>query len=635
MPGLDDAVGRAAESLLALQHADGHWVFELEADVTISAELILLQHYLGRIETELQARIARYIRATQSADGGWPLFYGGASDVSASVKAYFALKAAGDSVDAPHMARARSLILARGGAGRCNVFTRITLALFGEVPWRAVPVMPVEIMLLPSWSPFHIAKVSYWSRTVLVPLLVLMALRPRARNPRAVTIRELFVEPPEAVRDWITGSTSSPLSSAFGVLDRVLRRAEPFFPPAPRQRAIEKAVAFVTERLNGDDGLGGIYPAVANALMMFDCLGYAPDHPDYATAVSALQKLLVHDGERSYCQPCLSPVWDTALACHALMEADDGRLEPTIRRALDWLEGKQVLEHVGDWAATRPGVRPGGWAFQYANPYYPDLDDTAAVALALERFDAMRYRPAIDRAAEWVLGMQSRNGGWGSFDADNTRYYLNHIPFADHGALLDPPTADVSARCLGLLARLGSPADDPAVSAAISYLRREQEPDGSWFGRWGTNYIYGTWSVLASFNAAGVAHSSPEVRRAVDWLLARQHRDGGWGETGESYWPEAPHGEAAYSAPSQTAWALLGLMAAGQVEHRAVARGVAYLIASQDGDGNWDEPWYTAVGFPRVFYLRYHGYRAFFPLWALARYRRLTAGNSRQVSFGI
>ena len=635
MPGLDAAVGRAAESLLAVQHADGHWVFELEADVTISAEFILLQHYLGRIDTELQARIALYIRATQSADGGWPLFYGGTSDVSASVKAYFALKAAGDPVDAPHMVRARSAILARGGARRCNVFTRITLALFGEVPWRAVPVMPVEIMLLPSWSPFHIAKVSYWSRTVLVPLLVLMALRPRARNPRAVTIHELFVEPPEAVRDWITGSISSPLSSAFGVLDRVLRKAVPFFPVEARQRAIEKAVSFVTERLNGEDGLGGIFPAIANAMMMFDSLGYAPDHPDYATAVSALRKLLVLDGERNYCQPCLSPVWDTALACHALMEADDGRLEPTIRRALDWLEAKQVLEHVGDWAATRPGIRPGGWAFQYANPHYPDLDDTAAVALALERFDAMRYRRAIDRAAEWVLGMQSRNGGWGSFDADNTHYYLNHIPFADHGALLDPPTADVTARCLGLLARLGSPADDPAVSAAISYLRREQERDGSWFGRWGTNYIYGTWSVLASLNAADIAHSSPEVRRAVDWLLARQHRDGGWGETGESYWPEAPHGEAAYSAPSQTAWALLGLMAAGQVEHQAVARGIAYLIASQDGDGNWDEPWYTAVGFPRVFYLRYHGYRAFFPLWALARYRKLTTGNSRRVLFGI
>ena len=633
--GLDGAVRRASESLLALQRADGHWVFELEADATISSEYILLQHYLDRIEPEPEDRIARYIRATQGADGGWPLFHGGDLDVSCSVKAYFALKAAGDPVDAPHMERARAAILARGGAQRCNVFTRVTLALFGEVPWRAVPVMPVEIMLLPGWSPFHIAKVSYWSRTVLVPLLVLMALRPSARNPKAVTIRELFVDPPEAVRGWISGPTPSPLSRAFAILDRLLRRAEPYFPTDARQRAIDRAVTFATERLNGEDGLGGIFPAIANTVMMFDCLGYSSDHPDYATALAATRKLLVLDGDRSYCQPCLSPVWDTALICHALMEVEDARLDPAIRRALDWLETRQVLEQVGDWAAARPGVRPGGWAFQYENPYYPDLDDTAAVALALDRFDSALYRRAIDRAAEWVVGMQSRNGGWASFDADNTHYYLNHIPFADHGALLDPPTADVTARCLGFLSQIGYGPDHRARSASLEYLRREQEPDGSWFGRWGTNYIYGTWSVLAALNAAGVAPSSSEVRRAVGWLLGRQHTDGGWGESGQSYFPDGAHGEAPYSTASQTAWALLGLMAAGQVEHPAVARGVAYLINSQDRDGSWDEPWFTAVGFPRVFYLRYYGYRVVFPLWALARYRRLIAGNSSQVEFGI
>jgi len=633
--GLDEAIERAGKSLLGLQRADGHWVFELEADATIPSEYILLQHYLGRIEPELEARIARYLRARQGADGGWPLFHGGDLDVSCSVKAYFALKAAGDAADAPHMAQARAAILARGGARCCNVFTRITLALFGEVPWRAVPVMPVEIMLLPGWSPFHIAKVSYWSRTVLVPLLVLMALRPRARNPKAVTINELFVEPPESVRNWISGPTSSPLSLAFGILDRLLRKAEPYFPADMRRRAIDKAVGFVTDRLNGEDGLGGIFPAIANTVMMFDCLGYATAHPDYQAALAAIRKLLVLEGEQSYCQPCLSPVWDTALTCHALMEVGDVRLEPAIRHALGWLENKQVLEHAGDWAAARPGVRPGGWAFQYENPYYPDLDDTAAVALALDRFDTARYRRAIDRAAEWVIGMQSRNGGWASFDADNTHYYLNHIPFADHGALLDPPTADVTARCLGFLAQIGYPSDDPAPSAAIEHLRREQEPDGSWFGRWGTNYIYGTWSVLAALNAAGIEPASPEVRRAVDWLLTNQHRDGGWGESGDSYFPGAPHGDAPYSTASQTAWALLGLMAAGEVEHSAVARGIAYLMNSQDQDGNWDEPWFTAVGFPRVFYLRYHGYRALFPLWALARYRWLTSGNSRLVEFGL
>ena len=633
--GLDEAIERASESLLELQQVGGNWVFELEADATIPSEYILMMHYLGRVEPELEARIARYIRAAQGADGGWPLFQGGNLDVSCSVKAYFALKAAGDAVDAPHMARARAAILARGGARQCNVFTRITLALFGELPWRAVPVMPVEIMLLPAWSPFHVAKISYWSRTVLVPLLVLMAVKPRARNPKSVTIQELFVEPPELVRNWNSNSTASPLSRAFGMLDRLLRMTEPYFPVEVRQRAIEKAAAFVTERLNGEDGLGAIFPAIVNSVMMFDCLGYAPDHPDCAIALAATRKLLVLNDERSYCQPCLSPVWDTALTSHALMDVGDAQLDPAIRRALDWLETKQVLDHAGDWIMTRPRVRPGGWAFQFENPYYPDLDDTAAVALALDRFDSGRYRRAIDRAAEWILGMQSRNGGWASFDADNTHYYLNHIPFADHGALLDPPTADVSARCLGFLAQIGYASDHPAVSAVIKFLRREQELDGSWFGRWGTNYIYGTWSVLAALNAAGIDPASPEVGRAVNWLLTRQHADGGWGESGQSYFPNAPHGDAPYSTPSQTAWALLGLMAARQVEHPVVARGISYLIASQDQDGNWDEPWFTAVGFPRVFYLRYHGYRAFFPLWALARYRHLTVGNSRQVEFGI
>ena len=637
--GLDAAIERAVGSLLSLQHADGHWVFELEAGATIPAEYILLQHYLGTIEEEaypvLEQRIARYLRDVQGADGGWPLFHGGASDISASVKAYFALKAAGDPIDAPHMARAREAILARGGARQSNVFTRIMLALWGEVPWRAVPVMPVEIMLLPSWFPFHIDKISYWSRTVLVPLLVLMAVRPTARNPRGVRIGELFTEPPESVHDWISPATPSAIGHAFTLFDRLLRLAEPMFPAEPRRRAIDRAVAFVSQRLNGEDGLGGIFPAMANALMMFDCLGYAPDHPNCVLSAAALRKLLVADGERSYCQPCVSPVWDTALAAHALMEVGEPTLTPAIRRSLDWLESKQVLDTAGDWAVARPGLRPGGWAFQHANPHYPDLDDTAAVALALSRFDEARYRDAIDRAAEWVIGMQSRDGGWGSFDADNTHSYLNHIPFADHGALLDPPTADVSARCIGFLAQIGTPPDHPALSAALDYLRREQEADGSWFGRWGTNYIYGTWSVLAALNAAGIDPGAPEVRRAVDWLLARQRADGGWGESGDSYYPDAPRGEAPCSTASQTAWALLALMAAGEADHPAVARGIGYLIGTQDRDGNWDEPWYTAVGFPRVFYLRYHGYRAFFPLWALARYRRLTIANSRRVTFGL
>jgi squalene-hopene/tetraprenyl-beta-curcumene cyclase len=369
--------------------------------------------------------------------------------------------------------------------------------------------------------------------------------------------------------------------------------------------------------------------------MMYDTLGYPRDHPNYATAAGAIKKLLTVDADPPYCQPCLSPIWDTGLAAHALIETGDPRLVAPLRQALDWAESKQVLDVAGDWAAQRPGLRPGGWAFQFANPHYPDVDDTAVVALAMDRFGRGRYRPAVERAEEWIVGMQSRNGGWGAFDADNTHYGLNHIPFADHGALLDPPTADVSARCVGMLAQLGYAAEHPAMAKALDYLRREQEPDGSWFGRWGTNYIYGTWSVLAALNAAGVPPQAPEMKRAAAWLVERQREDGGWGENEESYYPGAPHGTADYSTPSQTAWALLGLMAAGETRHATVSRGIAYLISTQRPDGTWDEPWFTAVGFPRVFYLRYHGYRAFFPLWALARHRALFRANSSRVPFGL
>jgi len=340
--------------------------------------------------------------------------------------------------------------------------------------------------------------------------------------------------------------------------------------------------------------------------------------------------------ERSYCQPCVSPIWDTGLAAHALMEAGGADAQAAARRGLDWLVERQVLDLAGDWATWRPHVRPGGWAFQYAKPQYPDVDDTAVVALALDRCDRDHYREPIARAAEWIVGMQSRNGGWGAFDADNDYAYLNYIPFADHGALLDPPTADVSARCISLLAQIGRAGeDDQCLAAGIDFLLREQEADGSWFGRWGTNYIYGTWSALCALNRAGLGRHLPVYRRAVDWLLARQRADGGWGEDGASYWSSAPRGEGKESTASQTAWAVLGLMAAGEVDHPAVARGVRFLMATQRAHGLWDEEWYTAVGFPRVFYLRYHGYRAFFPLWALARYRNLCRGNDKTVAYGM
>lgn len=622
----DQALTAGLGALAARQHGDGHWCFELEADVTIPAEFVLLGHYLGRIDEGRQARMAEYIRATRTADGGWPLFAHGPFDLSASVKGYFALKAAGDAPEASHMAEARAAILARGGAARANVFTRILLALFAQVPWQAVPAMPVEIMTLPPWSPFHIDKVSYWSRTVIVPLLVVMAQRPTARNPQCVTIPELFVRPPGEVRDWLRPTGPGLLPRAFQVLDAVVRAAEPHLPKDGRQHAIAEAVLWVRERLNGEHGLGAIFPAMVNAVMMFDCLDMTAERD---VALDAVERLVV-DGARTYCQPCLSPVWDTGLAVHALLEAGG---DPT--SALNWLAARQVVDVAGDWARQRPKLPPGGWAFQYANAHYPDLDDTAVVAMALHRADPQRHAAAIARAETWVRGLQSRNGGWGAFDADNTHTHLNAIPFADHGALLDPPTADVTARCMGFLAQLGAGRDDPAVTGAIRFLLREQEKDGSWFGRWGTNYIYGTWSVLSALNAVGYAADAAPVRHAVDWLLSHQHEDGGWGESGESYWRERRSKPFPVSTASQTAWALLGLMAAGEVRNPAVARGIDFLARTQAEDGTWAEEHFTAVGFPRVFYLRYHGYRQIFPVWALARYRALIQGNRITPPWGI
>jgi squalene-hopene/tetraprenyl-beta-curcumene cyclase len=642
---LDASIASAAKALCALQRPDDHFVFELEADATIPAEYVLMRHYRGEpIDRELETKIARYLRRIQSADGGWPLFHDGKSDVSASVKAYFALKMIDDSPDAPHMAQARDLIRSKGGAANSNVFTRNLLALYGAVPWRAVPVMPVEIMLLPTWFTFHLDKVSYWARTVLVPLMVLNALKPQARNPKGVRVEELFVVPPDRVRHWPKGAHQTwPWPQIFAGIDRILRAVEPYMPRATRARAIGQAEKFVTERLNGGDGLGAIFPAMVNSLLMFDALGYGEDDWRVRTARTAIEKLLVVKDDEAYCQPCLSPVWDTALTAHALLEVDGADCEQGALASLDWLAPLQVLDVVGDWSARRPDIRPGGWAFQYANPHYPDLDDTAVVAMAMDRATSRlpapergKFTETIGRAQEWIVGMQSANGGFAAFDADNEYYYLNQIPFADHGALLDPPTADVTARCVSMLAQLGARrGESEPLDKAIAYLLRTQERDGSWYGRWGMNYIYGTWSVLCALNAARLDAASPAVRKAVEWLLSIQNSDHGWGEDGDSYNLDYRGYGPAPSTASQTAWALLGLMAVGKVDHPSVRRGIDYLLERQGSDGFWAEQRFTATGFPRVFYLRYHGYSKFFPLWALARYRNLKASNTTSVLVGM
>ncbi|MCG0995269.1 squalene--hopene cyclase [Acetobacter indonesiensis] len=639
---LDRAVKNAHAALGKRQQADGHWVYELEADATIPAEYVLLEHYLNRIDDGLQQKIGNYLRRTQSADhNGWALYHNGKFDLSASVKAYFALKAIGDDINAPHMQRAREAIHDHGGAERTNVFTRCQMALFGDVPWRATPVMPVELMLLPRKAFFSIWNMSYWSRTVIAPLLVLAALRPIAINPRQIHIRELFVTPPEAVKDWIRGPYRSVWGRAFKGLDAVLRPVLPFIPTKTHEKAIKAAIDFIEPRLNGEDGLGAIYPAMANVVMMYRALGVPDEDPRAVTAWKAVQKLLVIKDDEAYCQPCVSPIWDTGLSGHAMLEAASGPngIQPEetlteLRKASAWLRDKQILDVEGDWAINKPGLAPGGWAFQYGNDHYPDVDDTAVVGMLLHREGDPANAEALARARQWIIGMQSTNGGWGAFDIDNDKELLNHIPFSDHGALLDPPTADVTARCISFLAQLGNPEDQPIIDRAIEYLRKDQEEDGSWFGRWGTNYIYGTWSVLCAFNAAGISHDDPAVVKAVEWLRSVQRPEGGWGEGCESYEGGA-HGTYGESLPSQTAWAVLGMMAAGRRDDPAVARGIAWLAEQQDDNGEWHEDPYNAVGFPKVFYLRYHGYKQFFPLMAMARYRNLESSNTRRVAFGF
>jgi len=616
---LSAAIQAARDALLAVQQVDGHWCFELEADCTISAEYILMMHYLDEIDVELEGKIACYLRAKQNQQGGWPLYYGGEADLSGSVKVYYALKLAGDSPEADYMQRAREYILQAGGAARANVFTRIALALFGQVPWRAVPFIPVEVMLLPGWFPFHLRKVSYWSRTVMAPLFILCSLKAKAKNPRNVQIAELFTIPAEQERHYF--KHRSLLSRVFLLLDKMGRSIEPLIPKKIRRAAIAKAEQWVIERLNGQDGLGGIFPAMVNAYEALLLLGYAHDHPYCQQARAALKKLLVISTDSAYCQPCFSPVWDTALSVLALQAEGSERSLSAVKRGLDWLQPLQIRHGRADWQEYNPDIVPGGWAFQYRNDHYPDLDDTAVVGWAMHQHNSDQWGDSIRRAADWLAAMQSRNGGFAAFDQNNTYYYLNEIPFADHGALLDPPTSDVTARCVTFFSLLNRPSDQALTARALEYLFQEQEANGAWFGRWGTNYIYGVWSVLTALNVARVDLLDPAVRRAVDWLQAKQHGDGGWGENNHSYFNPAEDQQP--STSYQTAWALLGLMAAGEVHSPTVARGIQYLLRTQQADGFWHDPWFTAPGFPRVFYLRYHGYCKYFPLWALAQYRRL------------
>ena len=622
----------AADSLISRQQEEGCWVEPLEADVTITSEYVLLQCLLGRECEEFFRRAAPFILESQGEDGGWPLYHGGPAEISATVKAYLALKLLGYDADHPAMQRARALVLERGGAINVNVFTRITLALFGQYDWKGVPALPPEMILLPRWFPLSIYTVSYWSRTVIVPLLFIYHYKPLFELPPEKGVQELFITPMSEVRvhyawdkKWISWK------NLFFVLDRILQSWNRHHPSFLRRKALKKAMEWMIPRLKGEGGLGAIYPAMANSVLALRLEGYALDHPLVQRAIQSIDDLVFDLGEQQSVQPCHSPIWDTALALGALFEAGFEETPAFVGKALDWFCRKEVRT-VGDWSVRVPGVEAGGWAFQFENDYYPDIDDTSVVLMDFAKWvpEMGVYENVFRRALEWTLSMQGTDGGWGAFDKDNDFLFLNNIPFADHGALLDPSTSDVTGRVTELLGILGYDARTPVVRRALRFLKKEQEENGSWYGRWGVNYIYGTWSVTSALKAIGEDMSAPYVQKAMQFLFSRQNPDGGWGESCYSYFRKETAGEGV-STPSQTAWALIALIHGGHVRHPAVSRGIEFLLSRQQPDGKWPEAEYTGTGFPKVFYLRYNMYRDYFSLWALALYRSVLLNGQSKV----
>lgn len=623
---LSVAIHRATSFVLGMQEPEqGYWADELEADSTLTSEYIMLRYFLGKVDRQKQAKAVQYLRDTQLPDGGWAIYHGGPSEISASIKAYFALKLAGVSPHEPFMQKAREGILAKGGVQRANVFTKIALALFGQFDWRGIPTMPTEIIFLPRWFYFNLYEVSYWSRAVIVPLLIIFAFRPLCRIPSELGIEELYVEPKDQIKEYFKKDPRwFGWKNFFLVVDRVLKVYDRIVPLDLRRRAIQKAEDWMITHMQGEGGLGAIYPAMANSIIALTSLGYGTDHPAVLRAFRQIEQLEIEDESRLHLQPCVSPIWDTCLTLNALIEAGLPEDHPLLVQGSHWMLSKQVKTE-GDWKVKAPAGEPGGWYFQFENEFYPDVDDTAVVLMALSKIklpDEEAKRKEMARGFQWVLALQSHDGGWGAYDRDNCRLVLNNIPFADHGALLDPSTCDVTGRCLEAMGFLGYDPAYPPAAAAIRFIRDQQEPEGCWYGRWGVNYIYGTWSVLASLRAIGEDLKQGYIQRAVDWIKKVQNPDGGWGESCQSYADPKTKGQGK-STPSQTAWALMALFNANLLEDPAVDRGIEFLLKNQKRDGSWEEKEFTGTGFPRVFYLRYHMYCKYFPLWALSIYRSM------------
>lgn len=646
-----DGISRAKDWLLGQQHEDGYWCGELEADCMLESDYIFMHTLLGTGDRGKMERAVNEIVRQQNADGGWSLYPGGPSNISYGVKCYFALKLMGWSKDDPVMAKAREWVLAHGGVVQCNTFTKIYLCALGQYDYDAVPAIPPEIVLFPNWFYFNIYEISSWSRGILVPLSIIYAKKPFKKIPAEQGIDELFVGGRKRSNLHLRWDKNSWMSwrNFFLFTDRLTHWFERVHIRPLRAIAIKKAKKWMLERFEKSDGLGAIYPAMLNSIVALRCLDFSMDDPQMIRAMDEFEKLGIDcpEGTEDYpvptfrMQPCFPPVWDTAQAMYALGEAGIERDDPRMLKAADWILSKEVRTK-GDWSKKVKNVEPGGWYFEFNNEFYPDVDDTGQVLLALNFVDNPRERyqyEVCQRALDWIWAMQCKSGGWASFDKDNTKMIFQYVPFADHNAMLDPPTVDITGRMLEMLAQYGYTRKDHRVEKAVQFILKEQEPDGSWFGRWGVNYLYGTFLVLRGLEAMGMWNHEPAIQQAAEWIRMVQNADGGWGETCGTYDDPAQRGIGP-STPSQTAWAVLGLLAAGDTRSDSVAKGIRWLIERQHEDGSWDElvpgrngeSYYTGTGFPRVFYLGYHLYKQYFPLLALTTYQRAMVKESTEVA---
>jgi squalene-hopene/tetraprenyl-beta-curcumene cyclase len=618
---LAQAIERGADHLLSLQANEGYWVGELEADSTLESDYIYYLHVLGKADPGRIAKLANYVRQRQLADGGWSIYAGGPSELNATCKAYFALKLAGDSPDATHMAEARATVHRLGGVERSNSYIRFYLALAGALGWELVPAILPEMMLLPNWFYLNIYEMSSWTRGIVIPMAILSAIRPEWRLPERACVDELFRDPSRksAAFDWSDQLIS--WRNFFLALDRALKLYEKLPWKPLRQRALREAKSWLLEHIERTGGLAAIYPAMMNSIFALMALGHGPDDPLTAREIREFARFEIEEADTIRLQPCVSPVWDTCIAMVALEEAGVAPDHPVLVKAAEWILSKQVLGP-GDWQVKNKDAEPGGWVFEFRNDFYPDVDDTAFVLMALQRVqypEPARMEAAVRRGIQWLLSMQNLDGGWGAFDRDNNKAFLCNIPFADHNAMIDPSTADVTARVVECLGRFGWPAEHPALQRALKFLLRDQCEDGSWFGRWGVNYVYGTSGVLRALETVSLT-AKEYCQRAVKWLRTVQKGDGSFGESLCSYDDPRTKGQG-NSTASQTAWGLIGLLAGAEADDPAIQKAVCYLVEQQNADGSWSENEFTGTGFPCVFYLKYHLYRNSFPLYALARFR--------------